>query len=276
MDLWYEFFVKPIETYSGYNIVNTLVYAIILLAIAFFIVYPLFKRFKVQFNFQFALGLLPYILLGISVRIFEDLRILPRSANPLEPGYYLISPGIWIFIGLLTIFALLFSVLLAKKVKQPYLKIFGIIGLVLCIPAVLTALLQFTEWLGFFLVLFTATALTLAAIKLSSLKNKILESNLNRLTLFGQTLDGAATFIATSLFACGEQHVLPRAIIDFYPPLFLLVKIVLVYAILYYLDKHIEDKNFSGFIKVIILVLGFSTGLRDLFTLAAGTCGSLF
>jgi uncharacterized membrane protein len=275
LDFVQEFFVKPIETYSGYNPVNTLVYAVILLAIAFGLVYPLFRRQGVKFDYRFSLALLPYILFGISFRLLEDLKILPRSANPFEFWYYTISPGIWVLVGLTTIVALLLAIVLAKKFKLDRVKVFGVIGALLALPFFVYALTFFQEAIGFFAVLI-GTALVV--LLLSKLVPKLFggwQNKQNRLALAAQTLDGMATFIAIQFFHCGEQHFLPQAIISLSPALFPLVKLILVIVILHYLDKEIENETLKGFIKTIIIILGFSTGLRDLFTLAAGTCGPL-
>src|SRR3989344_2100965 len=93
-DFIQQYFFDPILEYSGYNIVNTLVYGIILLVVAFYLVYPFFNRKGVKFDTKFALAVLAFVLFGSTIRILEDLRIFGRSANPLDPGFYTITPGI--------------------------------------------------------------------------------------------------------------------------------------------------------------------------------------
>ena len=51
-----------------------------------------------------------------------------------------------------------------------------------------------------------------------------------------------------------------------------MVKVALVLVIIYYVDMEIENKNLANFIKIVVAVLGFATGLRDVFTLGVGTC----
>ncbi|RLG70069.1 MAG: hypothetical protein DRO04_02405, partial [Candidatus Iainarchaeum archaeon] len=67
-NLLYEYFLKPIETYSGYNPINTIAYAAILIFVAFKLIFPwLRKNWKI--DYKFALSLLGYIAFGCSFRV---------------------------------------------------------------------------------------------------------------------------------------------------------------------------------------------------------------
>jgi uncharacterized membrane protein len=151
-----------------------------------------------------------------------------------------------------------------------------VVGLFIAAPFFLYGLLYFKEPIGFLAVILGTGVIVLLFSKL--LLPRLFngwQNDQNRLALAAQALDGMATFVAIQFFHCGEQHFLPQAIISFSPALFPAVKILLVIAILYYLDKEVKNENLKGFIKTLIIILGFSTGLRDLFTLGAGTCGLL-
>ena len=132
-----EFFLDPICNYSGYNFVNTLTYGIILIGIAFYLVFPFFNKRGIRFDFRFGLAVLAFVLFGSTLRILEDLKILGRSCNPFEPGFLTVTPGIYVAVGLLAIAALIFSIWLAKKIKQETIKVFGAIGTLLAAPFVL-------------------------------------------------------------------------------------------------------------------------------------------
>ncbi|MDP2973570.1 MAG: DUF63 family protein, partial [Candidatus Diapherotrites archaeon] len=67
-------------------------------------------------------------------------------------------------------------------------------------------------------------------------------------------------------------HPASGFLLDLFPISFIIVKIALVLAIVYYIDKEIKSENLRGFIKIVIAILGFATGLRDLLTLGVGTC----
>ena len=239
----------------------------------FFVIFPLLDKRKVKFDAKFMLTLLPYILLGSALRVLEDLSFISRSWNPLEAAYYFVTPGIYIFIALVTLVSLFGSLALSKKFGFPFHKLFAAIGLILALPILAFEIMHFQAWLGFFEVVALTIGISLILIFVfGKLKWSLLKGNLNRLALVSQLLDGTATFVATQFFFCGEQHPLSGFLLDWFPASFIGVKIALVLIILHYVDKNIENKNLRGFIKIVVAVLGFATGLRDLLTLGVGTC----
>ncbi len=272
-ELWFEYFCKPAIEHGGYNLVNTLVYGAILLAIAFFVVFPLLDKKGIKVDFKFAVALLPYSLLGSSFRVLEDLRLLERSCNPLEAGFYTYTPGIYIAIFALVIAAIAVSRIASKKFEKNFYKVFGGIGLLLALPIIGFEILQFQAWLGFLGVIAMTAGISWIVVKATERFRKGFFSNkLNMLALGGQVLDGSATFVATQFFRCGEQHVLSDIVLQLFPFGFVLVKIGLILAILHYVDREIQNENLRNFIKLFLIILGFATGLRDLMTLGVGTC----
>lgn len=274
MDFIQEYFCQPIVQSQGYNLVNTLVFAAIALCIAFFFIYPFFTRRGVKFDFKFGLSLLGYILLGSSARLIEDLRLVQRTCDPMQPGFWLVTPGIYIAVGLLAIFALAFSIWLGKKFKKDSIKAFGIIGAIACIPFLAFVFLNYAQLAGFgMILLFFAVFFAVVYFILKALKVKILEDSLNRLVFAGQLLDGTATFTAIGFFGYWEQHPLSASILDISPLLFPAVKIILVLAILYYVDREIKDKNLAGFVKILVMIFGFAPGFRGLLTIGFSAFG---
>jgi len=272
-DFVQQYFLSPILDYSGYNIVNTLVYGIILLIVAFYLVYPFFNKKGIKFDFRFAIAALAFVLFGSTIRILEDLKIFPRAADPLNPAFYTITPGIYIAVGTFTILALIFSLWLSKKINKDAIKIFGIIGIAAAIPFVAFDFLNFKEPFYFALILVAWIAvMALSYFIAKKLKPELVNDNLNLLAVGGQALDGTATFVATQLLTCGEQHPLSNAILGVAPILFVLIKVAIAFAIIYYVDKEIKDPNLRGFIKIFIMILGFAPGIRDSFTVGVGTC----
>ncbi len=272
-----DYFCKPILEYSGYNIVNTLVYGLILLGIAFGIVFPYFSKRGVHFDQRFLLALLPFIIFGSSFRILEDLKLLERSCNPLELSFYTITPGVYIFIGALTILALLISIWLGKQIRQKPVLIFGGIGALLALAMLFVLAPHIESWRVVGGIVALAGLATLLARFLTGFHVKtkpILQSGLNQLVFFGQLLDGSATFVAIQFYSFSEQHVLSNAIIQVFGPFsFVIVKFVLMLLVLYFTDKEIEDPHLRGFAKVFIAILGFAPGIRDALQIAAGLGG---
>ncbi|MBU2101003.1 DUF63 family protein [Candidatus Micrarchaeota archaeon] len=274
-DLINEFFINPIVSHSGYNLVNTLVYAGILLIIAFFVVFPFFKKKGINFDFDFLKAVFPFIVFGSTIRIFEEnysavyFDLFERSTDPLTFGFYTVSPGIYILVGLLTIFSLIISMFIAKRFQKETLKVFMGIGIILSVPVVLYQLLHLTHAFEFFFVL-GLTALIVFVLKFlnDKLKQNVLSSKMNLAVLAGQTLDGVATFIALSFFTYSEQHVLSNFVIEtFSPAAFILLKVLLSLIVLWYVDKEVEDEKLRNFIKIFVIIIGFAPGIRDVFSL---------
>ncbi len=269
-----DFFCKPIETFAGYNPVNTLVYAAILIAVAFFVVFPFFEKRGIKFDARFAFAVLPFVLLGSSLRVLEDLKIFPRNCNPLDWGFYTISPGIYIAIGLLTIASLALSIFIAKKTGKKTLTIFTGIGIIFAVPPIVFVLTKFKVINGFLAILLLASAITaLSIFAFKKMKFQLLKEKINRLALFAQMLDASATFIALQFYNCSEQHFVPAFLIENIGAWsFIIAKFAITIALLYYIDREIKNKNLAGFVKTIIIILGFATGTRDALTVAVGTC----
>lgn len=87
---------------SGYNPVNTMGYGIIL-ALSVYWIYSLLDKKNIDVDMRFALAIVPYILLGSVLRVLEDASYF---GEPLR--YLMISPLIYIWLGLFTIL-LIFS-----------------------------------------------------------------------------------------------------------------------------------------------------------------------
>ena len=269
----FDFFGRRIAEHGLYNAAEYLAYGAIVIVLAFFVLFPLLNKRGVKFNSGFMLALLPYILLGSALRVLEDLSILPRSWNPLETAYYFVTPGIWLLIAAFTLLGLFTALFLSKRFSLSFHKLFAAIGLIPAIPIVAFELLSFPAWLGVAAVLALAVITTLAlAFAFKKLGWPILKTRLNMLAVSSQALDGFATFVATQFFFCGEQHPLSGALLEFFPLSFVFVKIALVLAIVHYVDKEIKNENLRGFIKIVVAILGFATGLRDILTLGVGTC----
>ncbi len=229
------------------------------------------------FDQRFLIALLPFIVLGSSFRVLEDLKLLARSCNPLSLSFYTITPGIYIATGALTILALWVSVNLAKKNPEKTFFYFKIGGAVLALPALVFVLTQTIVWNGVLGVLVLTLLLTVVAVlgtRFFSKTKTLFSSRMNQLVFLGQMLDASATFVSIEFFTCGEQHVLSAGIINAFGPFsFVIVKFALMLLVLYYADREVEDPKTRDFVKIIIAIIGFAPGIRDTLTLGVGTCG---
>ncbi len=270
----FDYFCRPIidSGVQGYNPVNTLTYAAIMFIIAVYGVYPFLKKIGAEFNFRFVASLLPFILFGSSFRVLNDMGFFQKTCNPLDPNFFTFTPGIWLLTAALTIGALLIAKRLAKT-QESFYAIFAGLGLLASLPIVAFEVISFKAWIGFGAVIAATGIITLAAkLAVETWKKGFSDDRLNVLVVAGQALDGSATYVATQVLNCGEQHPLSSLLLGVNPLLFIIAKVTLAILIIHYIDKDVEDKNFAGFAKTAIAILGFAPGLRDLLTLAVGTC----
>jgi uncharacterized membrane protein len=77
-------------------------------------------------------------------------------------------------------------------------------------------------------------------------------------------LDASASAIAVAFLGYFEQHVVSGAIMDLGSPfLFVPVKMAVVLAALYVIDKEAKDERWNWLLKIVVLTLGLATGTRD-------------
>lgn len=270
------YFLEPLYNpgVQGYNLVNTLVFAAILLAISFFVLYPQLDKRRIKFDLGFMLAMFPYILFGIGIRVVEDMGLLPRSHLFWELGFWTVTPGIWAMVAMVVIAGLVIARKLENKTKFGFNGVVAGFGCLFALPVVVFDMMNFVVWDWFFAILAGVVLVTgVVWLAVEKVQKGFFNDRLNILAVGGQAMDGVATVIATQALSCGEQHPLSLAILDVNSLLYLAVKVALALLIVYYVDKEAKGKNLNGFIKVFITIIAFSTGTRNLFTVAAGTCG---
>jgi uncharacterized membrane protein len=99
--------------------------------------------------------------------------------------------------------------------------------------------------------------------------------------IVGHMIDGLTSYISIydplqmGLPLYIEKHPASNSLMEIWPPLFPIVKFLLIIAIIYIFDvlyknelKH--SKNLVNLLKIGILILGFSPGLRDLLRVTMG------
>lgn len=245
----------------GYNVLNTLVFGIILGIIVILLI-KMFRCIKKDPK-DLIIPVIPFIFLGSSTRALVDNGIYPLS-------YLLITPGIYIITGLVTIITLLVSVYIERKTNLDYRYLIFLVGVVICIPNILNIshinFVALAQVLGSWALL--SSVFVIFRNKWSLIKDKF-----NLSVLLAHIFDASATFVAIDFYPYGEQHVLPNALIGLTGTALVMfpLKIIVILFALYVIDSCIEDKTIKNMLKLAILILGISTGLRDLLSLVMGT-----
>ncbi|MEW6328653.1 MAG: DUF63 family protein [Candidatus Micrarchaeota archaeon] len=291
-DFFQEFFVKPIDDRTGYNTINTLAYALLALAAAYFI-YRGFRKLKIKIDERFVISTIPFILLGSTARVVTDaidrgvlqahrdflfgLTGALLDSHIYDYGYLTTTPGIYVVVGLIT----LASVLLCNKTKR--MDLLPYIGLALWLPhfVILLPTMKFFAYLLVILALAVAGFLFgVAVLRLSKIKNYFSSG-----IVFSHALDGAATFVILNVFnplegkAFFEQHVLSRALGDagsllfgaYGMLLFYLVKVIFSTVAAVVVENDASNQEERNYIILLLMVFGLAPGVRDALTMLCGT-----
>ena len=283
---------KDIQANEGYTVVSELTYGLILV-FALFAIYKFLKKLRIVVDWRFALALMPYILFGPVTRVLEDTGYFDT------PGaYWFISPLIYLKIAVYAILFLLLGYFLEKKYKKQRLTantvlfIGGLVILAPCVFLIIRWLLgdqwSFTTGVRFdvFLIVIGLVSLIVGLVYLFSyyFRNKeqfaVYKNPLNLAMLSGHMIDGLTSYISIKDpfnfgLAYAEKHPASNALLNIWGPLFPIVKFILIIVVIYVFDvlykEELKDHlTLVNLLKIGILILGFSPGLRDLLRVTMG------
>jgi uncharacterized membrane protein len=254
-DFVFKYFINPVYTGEGYNIYNTAVFAVLLIA-SLYGIHWMLRKIKVKFDAELFRALLPYALLGGLLRASAD--FLWTLGVPKH--WLLITPGIYIVMFILTVATL--AACLTTKHPKKNLQLAGFAYLALVGVFVLWgATTKAANWTFFLATLALAAGLSLvAAFAMKKLK---VFSRENAAVGFAQSLDASATAVALAFLGYGEQHVVSGLITDVSPWLFIPVKLAVAIGAVYVIDRHSDDEDWKWLLKFVVLVLGLGPGTRD-------------
>jgi len=266
MDLgffFHKYFVEPIITGSGYNIYNTIVYAIIFVLISYGI-YKMLIKLKIDIDRNFAIGILPYIVLGGILRALQD---------KYQITYFFVTPLIYFVIFIIALPSLL---LFRRLWKKKYYKGWALFGLALCVFGIIP--MKFVRFEALLLVLLISFAWFLVFygikkfVKVEEIQNFLNQENIG--LLLAHSFDATTTFVSLQFYPYFEQHVLGSIFVNFFGPIGMyILKIPIILVVLYFLDKELKakrERNLRNLIKIAILLLGLAPGLRNFLRLGMG------
>ncbi len=250
-----EYFIRPILSGEGYNLVNTLVYAAVFIAILP-LLFKFLKALKLKLDEEFFVSLFPFILLGSVMRTIEDYYAI---------SIFLKTPFIYIWMTILVILTLLIAIQVERKlgVRKTVL-VFGI-GLLPLLHFL--TWLRFSNWSAFWLTLVLTLGFALVLLLIWKTKQSKYLTRGNYAVMLAHLYEASATYVAIEFFDLGEQHVLANMLIGTAGTwsIFLL-KLVVVSLFLYIVDREARDVELRNYLKFIAFVLGFAPGTRNLLT----------
>jgi len=272
-DFLVQYFVDPIAADSGYNIVNTLTFGIILILLLVPLT-KLFERLKIRLDLKFYLAMLPLLFLGASVRALVDFDYYPRLFIHITQRLFfspVISPGIYFLIFVPAIVGVLLAYFAREKWKIPEHKT---ILLVSTLSFILTHLLlyQYRQPAAFgfnpsallLVIGFTALFKILFYGFIKQFKIDFFKQKIPFLLVATHLYDASTTFVGMQFFGFWEKHVLPSLVIGIFGPFSMFFLKLLVVPPVVYLLRDLENKTERNLIYFAIFVLGFAPGTRNL------------
>jgi uncharacterized membrane protein len=260
-----RYYIDPIVYNEGYNVVNTLTYAIIL-GISLFALLKLMAFLKLKIDERLIMATAPYIILGASLRNLEDVHLL---SPPLS--YMFITPFVYVVAFLITLAVLLICLYLERSgTVKDYSKPFfwtGIIGVVLVWGTLLLTRPVAVWWapIVIFSLAFTFTGVVYLLAR--HFKIGFLTMPLNVAILGAHMFDASSTFTAIDIVGgFMEKHVVPTFFIDIFHTAFIMygLKLAVFIPVIYLIEKYfVEDRDLYYVLKFVLLVLGFGPGIRN-------------
>ncbi|HNR25494.1 MAG TPA: DUF63 family protein, partial [Methanobacteriaceae archaeon] len=212
--------------HPGYTLLNTIVFGIIL-GLAILIIIRMFKWLQKDPG-ELLLALVPFIFFGSSARALVDNGLYPLTL-------LLVTPGLYVLTGLITITALLLSVFMEKKMGWDYRYTLFSLGSFMCLFN-----LVMIEHINPVPLLQILGAWALISAPFIFLRNKwwLLKDKFNLSVLIAHLLDASTTFIAVDFYGYGEQHVLPNFLTQMVDTAVVMfpLKITVILTVLYIID----------------------------------------
>ncbi|AEC51432.1 hypothetical protein PNA2_0515 [Pyrococcus sp. NA2] len=264
VDFFRRYFVDPIKYNTGYNPVNTLTYAIIL-GLATLLVYKVLKKLRIKIDNAFFRALIPYMIFGAFTRALTDAGVFPRT-------YITVSPGIYFLVFSIAFPALIISHRFFKDWRGVFLS-FGW-GLVLIDVAALSANLQKVSF-NLIVLKYFIPFLILAELVVYILSRKLQIVRNNSYLFYVHFYDATTTFVGVDFMGYWEQHVVPGLLIGLTgtAAVMYVLKFVVLYTALWImlkLEEEGEEKELLDFIRMVIFILGFAPGTRNLLRMLMG------
>ncbi len=250
-----RYFITPTYTGEGYNIYNTIVYAI-LLGIGVVLSYKILERLKIRVDEKLLIAFLPFMVLASILRALEDACILPKTA-------WFLTPGIFFLIFFLVMPLLVVS----HRLTENYHLIMIFLGMIfLTIPSIsvirnIVTIRPAIYTMALFFVLCYAFMLAVKYLKID------IFGDIKVYGIFAaHFLDVSATVVGIRFFDYWEEHYFENIIISHAGTSLILIplKIAVISIAIILIQKIMEDENERNFWYLALFILGFPPGLRDM------------
>lgn len=268
-----EYYIDPILHDSGYNIVNTVTWAIIL-GICIFGIVKLLRKMNVSITDRLTASVIPFILAGSSLRVIEDTGVLEPPIS-----YLFITPNIYFLVFFVTVIFLVIAKAVSKAINKDFETVFALFGSAWFVVNI--AYLLYLEdivraWVPVFVIASAGALLYITYLVFRHFGSEIFTNKLNLSILGVHLLDASSTFAGVDFLGYYEKHVVPALLIDLtgtalvmYP-----LKLLIFLPVIYILDTQFEEddesKTLKTFLKLVIIMLGLAPACRNTIRMMLG------
>lgn len=246
--------------FSGYTIFNTVVYTLILLVFILAII-RMFRKLDIN-PLSIMVSIIPFIFLGSIIRALVDNGIYPKTV-------FLITPGLYIMVGLITIASFLLSLYIQDRTETDFRKTLFALGIVFLIPNLIQIPRFNVEPMIYIFMAWILSSIIFIAL---SFFIEFFKDKVNLSILLAHLFDASTTFVAVEHYSYAEQHVLSNALNQLFDTSITMfpMKIIVILSVLYIIDQYFDDETIKNLLKLSIFVLGLAPALRNFFTLCFG------
>ena len=269
----YKYYIDPIVYGQPYNVVDTLTYALVLIA-AIYIIYRWLNASKiVRVDGRFVIATLPFVVLGGLLRVVQDTGMITSGWQ-----YLLITPLIYFVLFFFTVVSLIISAQLQRAgLVKDYQPLYAGTGVAACIGVggllvwfglenTIVSLTVFSIIMGMAIV----TTLAVYAAMRYFLRWAYAADPVYLALIFGQMLDASATSYGIDLHPIPYQevHVVGSNLIELTGTAFVMFPLKL--AVLFpgiWILQHYRDESPETLWHLILLAMitvGLAPGVRDM------------
>lgn len=260
------YYIQPIIQDSGYNPVNTLTWALLLVPCLFLTLHIL-NKLGIAIDKPFIAAVSPYIVVGASLRVMKDAELF---SPPLS--YVLVTPLIYFLMYFCCLFILALSVNVSRSKRgYNYNMIFGLVGVAWLLVNLM--ILLRTEEIVSLWVLFAVTGISGIIVLViyaigAKLSMNFLTDRLNVAVLAAHLLDAASSHIGIDILGgYSGKHVVEGIIVEhmgsaagMYP-----LKLGVLIPALYLLETQFDarERELKNIVLLALIVIGLGPAVRN-------------
>jgi len=276
----YTYYIHPITHDTGYNPVNTLTWALILV-LCLFLTFKLLKKLDIEIDEPFIAALTPYIFVGASLRVMEDARLFSPPVS-----YMLITPLIYflLFFCCATILTISVKISQSNFVGTRFLDSgfrysvpFALVG-VIWFFVNMTILLGNEEivlpWVLFAVIGISGTILLVIYEIAAKFGVIFLTEKRNLAVLAAHLLDATSSFIGIDILRYTGKHVMEGIIVKYMGSAagMYILKLGILIPVLYLLDTQFgeRERELKNLVLLTLLVIGLAPAMRNTLRMVLG------